>query len=399
MDKSSAIANPDYALREARSDCPLCGSRDLFEMLSFETPVMCNVLFSERQTARDADRGRLTLAYCQRCSHVFNSTFEEDKVCYTPNYNSSLEHSAHFRAFAAALAERLNRSYKLLGKTVVEIGCGKGEFLDRLCGVANAQGVGFDTSADDRRMPNTSNVRFIRDYFNETYTDVRPDLLIGRHVLEHIAEPVQFLESLRRHPSIKPDTTFYFEMPNGLYTFRDHGIWDLIYEHVSYFTEASLSMAFERAGFELLDVGTSFSEQYIYVEARPSPSRTSDIVRNHEGIKRLIESFGEIYQQKIKRWAQFVSRHDARETVVWGAGSKGITFVNAVPGAEQLRALVDLNPRKQGRFAPLHGTPVVCPDDLSTEQPKSIIIMNPVYCDEISRVVAACAPTAELVLA
>jgi hypothetical protein len=36
---------------------------------------------------------------------------------------------------------------------------------------------------------------------------------------------------------------------------------------------------------------------------------------------------------------------------------------------------------------------------LSKQQPRSIIIMNPVYCDEIARIVAAVAPTAELLLA
>lgn len=399
MDKSSEKTVPDDVVPVRRNDCPLCGSNDLFEMLAFDTPVMCNVLFPERQVARDADRGRLTLAFCKSCSHAFNSTYEENKISYTPNYNSSLEHSGHFRAFAAALADRLNRSYELSGKTVVEIGCGKGDFLNRLCTVANAQGFGFDTSVADRQAPSNSKVRFIQDYFDESYIDVRPDLLIGRHVLEHIGEPVAFLESLRRHPSINPETLFYFETPNGLYTFRDHGIWDLIYEHVSYFTEASLSMAFERAGFEVLDVGASFSDQYVYIEARPRSAQRSNTTRNHGDIKGLVESFQEIYHHKIQRWAQYVSRHDAGETVVWGAGSKGITFVNSVPGGEQLRALVDLNPHKQGRFAPLHGTPVVRPDDLSRQQPRSIIIMNPVYCDEIARIVAAVAPTAELLLA
>jgi 2-polyprenyl-3-methyl-5-hydroxy-6-metoxy-1,4-benzoquinol methylase len=334
MDESSENAVRDDALLVRRIDCPLCSTLDLFEILAFDTPVMCNVLFPERQVARDADRGRLTLAYCQNCSHVFNSTYQENKVCYTPNYNSSLEHSAHFRAFAAALTDRLNTSYKLLGKTIVEIGCGKGDFLNRLCTVADAQGVGFDTSVDDQWMPSSSKVRFIRDYFGESYTDVRPDLLIGRHVLEHIGKPVAFLESLRSHPSISPETVFYFETPNGLYTLRDHGIWDLIYEHISYFTEASLSMAFELAEFEVLDVGTSFSDQYVYVEARRGPARKPNATRNSEDIKALAATFREIYHHKIDRWAQYVSTHGAGETVVWGAGSKGITFVNEIRQGE-----------------------------------------------------------------
>ncbi|WP_395666363.1 class I SAM-dependent methyltransferase [Methylocella sp.] len=382
----------------ARENCPLCGGARLFKTVDFETPVMCNILFAERQTARDADRGRFTLAYCEDCSHLFNSSFQEEKISYTPNYNSSLEHSARFREFAASLAGRLNDAYGLAGKTIVEIGCGKGDFLKRLCGLADAQGIGFDTSVDDEQTP-TRNVRFVQEYFGATHGRVRCDLVIGRHVLEHVGDPVGFLESLRRHPGVGADTVFYFETPNALYTLRDHGIWDLIYEHVSYFTQSSLAMAFERAGFEILDAGTAFSEQYVYVEARPrrAPARRAGTV--DAGLRPLVESFRETYNRKVERWTNYISTPDAEDTVVWGAGSKGITFMNVVPGADQLRALVDLNPDKQGRFAPLHGTPVVRPDELAMRPPKSIIIMNPVYGDEIARAAAACAPAATLMLA
>jgi hypothetical protein len=111
-------------------------------------------------------------------------------------------------------------------------------------------------------------VRFVNDWFSNAYADVRPDLVLCRHVLEHIAEPVAFLRTLRTHPSVSPATVFYFEVPNALYTLRDMGIWDIIYEHVSYFTPDSLCTAFNVAGFEVLDVGALFGDQYLYIEAK-----------------------------------------------------------------------------------------------------------------------------------
>ncbi len=83
---------PDYSSSTGRTCCPVCGGRNLFRLLAFDTPVLSNVLFPEKQSARATESGRLTLTHCQTCSHVFNSTYEEDKVHYTPNYNSSLEH-------------------------------------------------------------------------------------------------------------------------------------------------------------------------------------------------------------------------------------------------------------------------------------------------------------------
>jgi 2-polyprenyl-3-methyl-5-hydroxy-6-metoxy-1,4-benzoquinol methylase len=154
------------------------------------------------------------------------------------------------------LAERLNATCDLEGKTVIDIGCGKGSFLKRLCAVCSADGIGFDKSFEDTRGEAVSGVRFINDWFQDADADMKSAFVSCRRVIERIAEPVAFLRALRVHPGIQPETVFYFEAPNTLYMLRDLGIWDLIYEHVSYFTPISLRASFEIAGFEVLDAGT-----------------------------------------------------------------------------------------------------------------------------------------------
>jgi hypothetical protein len=84
---------------------------------------------------------------------------------------------------------------------------------------------------------------------------------------------------------------------------------------------------------------------------------------------------------------------------VWGAGSKGVTFVNAVPGANRISALIDVNPHKQGRFVPGTGAPVLPPDALRGRRLQSIIVMNPLYRDEIASTAAALGLTPEIVIA
>lgn len=382
-----------------RKHCPICGKGELTIILKFTAPQLCNVLFSDRDSARATETRPVTFAYCRNCTHCFNGTFDASEIGCTQHYDSSLEHSLYFAAFAEDLVARLNRSYVLADKTIVEIGCGKGGFLKRLCTLSNSRGIGFDTSYEGDWGQPVPGVYFVKDYFSEAYADLRPDLLVCRHVLEHIAEPVKFLRSLYLHPGIRAETCAYFEVPNALYTLRGNGIWDLFYEHVSYFTKASLRMAFELAGFEVLDCGTSFGEQYLYIEVRPKPARRAASSVDQDRIRPLVNSFAEAYRAKIEHWSRYIAARAAPEIVVWGAGSKGITFVNAVPGAGDIGALVDVNPFKQGRFVPIHGTPVVSPGDLSARRPRSIIIMNPIYSDEIARMTAEYAPDAELILA
>ncbi|MCI0540694.1 MAG: class I SAM-dependent methyltransferase [Verrucomicrobiales bacterium] len=391
---------PPACEAHTRVDCPVCGGRDLLSSVTLEAlPVLCSTLHVDAESSFGAEVGRFSTTFCRSCSHVFNATFEEDRVGYTQRYDSSLEFSPHFVAFEQALVQRLNGTYVLKGKTIIDIGCGKGGFLRRLCAMSGANGIGFDKSFEMTRCETIAGVRFVNDWFQNTYTDVKPDFVSCLHVIEHIAEPVPFLRALRAHPAIRPETVFYFEVPNALYTLRDLGIWDLIYDHVSYFTPLSLRTAFEATGFDVLDAGTAFGDQYLYIEARPGAGGPPRLSAENGEIESLVRDFDNAYRGKIKRWRHYLAARDPGRIVVWGAGSKGVTFVNVVPGAERIGALVDVNPHKHSRFAPRTGTPIRAPEALRGQPVESVIIMNPLYQDEIARTVAALGLTPEIVVA
>jgi 2-polyprenyl-3-methyl-5-hydroxy-6-metoxy-1,4-benzoquinol methylase len=192
-----------------RVDCPVCGRQDLLSSVTFEAlPILCSTLYSDAESSRGAEVGRFSTTFCRSCSHVFNATFEDDRIGYTQSYDSSLEFSPRFAAFKEALAERLNATYALKGTTIVDIGCGKGSFLRRLCAMSGADGIGFDKSFEMTRGEAVPGVRFVNDWFQNAYADVQPDFVSCRHVIEHIAEPVAFLRALRAHPAIQPETVF-----------------------------------------------------------------------------------------------------------------------------------------------------------------------------------------------
>jgi hypothetical protein len=320
---------------ETRVDCPVCSGRDL----------------------------------------LFSVTYRIDG--HTQSYDSSLEFSPRFAAFEEILAERLNATYGLEGKTFVDIGCGKGSFLRRLCAVSGADGICFDKSFEETRVETVPGLRYVNDWFQDAYADVQPDFVSCRNVIEYIAEPVAFLRALRTHPGIGPETVFYFEVPSALYTLRELGIWDLIYDHVSYFTPPSLRAAFEAAGFEVLRTGTSFGERYLYIEAKPGFNYPPALSSETGKIEALVRDFDNAYRDKLKRWRRYLATRDPGKIVVWGAGAKGVTFVNVVPGADRIGAFVDVNPHTHGRFAPRTGTPVLSPEALRGQPVESIIIMNP----------------------
>ena len=69
--------------------------------------------------------------------------------------------------------------------------------------------------------------------------------------------------------------------------------------------------------------------------------------------------------------------------------AKGVNFLNVVPGASAMNAVIDLNPHKQGRYASGTGTPIVSPAELVGRRISSVIVMNPVYYQEIVEMASA----------
>jgi hypothetical protein len=71
--------------------------------------------------------------------------------------------------------------------------------------------------------------------------------------------------------------------------------------------------------------------------------------------------------------------------VIWGGGSKGVTFLNALKAEREVEYVVDVNPRKQGRFVAGTGQEIVAPEFLVDYGPHAVLVMNPIYEGEIRR--------------
>ena len=82
-------------------------------------------------------------------------------------------------------------------------------------------------------------------------------------------------------------------------------------------------------------------------------------------------------------------RRSGQHAVVWGAGAKGTIFINTLREHHQIQYVVDINPHKQGSYISGTGQKIVAPEALREYRPDFIILMNPIYRDEVERIVAA----------
>ena len=100
-----------------------------------------------------------------------------------------------------------------------------------------------------------------------------------------------------------PDAVLFFEVPNVLYTLRDMGIWDLIYEHFSYFNSFSITNLFRRSGFEVLDVYETYDSQFLCLEARLDEDNENSELLVSEEIAGYVHRFQKQYIDKKEAFA------------------------------------------------------------------------------------------------
>jgi SAM-dependent methyltransferase len=361
-----------------------------------EVPVFCNVLWGSREKALKSARGEIRLHFCVDCGHVFNAKFDPRLVQYDTLYENSLEYSPLFRNYLDELAERLVQRYHLHQKDIVEIGCGQGGFLKRLAERGGNRCTGFDPSFDERKKVRSradADYDIVRDYYSEKYAAYPADFIASRQVLEHIVTPRKFMTSIRRSIGGKTGTVVFIEVPNALFSIEKHGIWDLIYEHCGYYTSPSLGRLFTETGFKPLRIEESFGGQYLCIEAETASGSTS-VTRERfspsiEYLTDCINGFSDNYRQTVSYWRDELQRMQLKgiRPVVWGAGSKGVTFLNLMPGGGIIDYVVDINPHKKGLYIAGTGQRVVSPEELVNIRPQVVITMNPLYTDEIKSMI------------
>lgn len=275
-----------------------------------------------------------------------------------------------------------------------------------LCELGNDSGIGFDSSYVERpeHKELSGRIEFVQDFYSERYANYQGDFVCCRQVLEHVQTPHDLLgplhKALESRPKNRSETTVFFEVPNALYTIGNLMIWDIIYEHCTYFTPVSLSYAFESAGYKVSATKEEFGGQFLSIEAQAVEK--SGLPAVDEGaiasLSADIASFKSRLQTLTQQWKTDISElsRQGKKVVIWGSGSKGVTFLNLLASNSDIKYAVDINPRKQGKSIPGTGQEIVPPEQMARYRPDVVIVMNPLYVKEIAESLRAMGLTPQI---
>jgi len=370
-----------------KSICPICSSSSVEEFLQREQiPVHQNLVMKDYDSAVSIERGDLNMQVCNECGFVFNKTFELTKLAYGKNYDNTQSCSPHFNDYLEQITNYLISEKKVRNSKIVEVGCGKGTFLKNLISnkSANNIGYGFDPSYVGPHSDLDGNLKFEQRYYGADCTDIAADVVICRHVIEHVPSPIKLLRAIKQALEKSSNARVFFETPCVEWILRNKVIWDFFYEHCSLFSTTSLTTAFEIAGFKVDKVKHIFNGQYLWLEASIS-NKYVTVTKNVGDIPKLATEFVLSEHNLKNKWNKICSNilNMKGKIGVWGGGAKGMTFVNLIdPSGKLIDCIVDLNPNKQGCYSPGTGHPIIGYQELKERGITHAILMNPNYRDE-----------------
>lgn len=353
-------------------------------------PVNSCLLVESAEAARRFPLGDIELGACGSCGMVSNLAFDPVLTEYSGRYEETQAFSPTFNRFQEALATDLVERLGLRGVTVVEIGCGKGEFLALLCRIGDNTGIGFDPSFDPtRKVGEGLRLHVHRQFFDEHSAGDIGDLVICKMTLEHIPETAAFARALRRALRTDTGARLFIQVPESLRILETCAFEDIYYEHCSYFSPGSLARLFRSVGISVERLERAYGAQYLTLEGSVEMISSVGNLPAEEPsgkVLQLARDFSSRCQRKIDEWRAVIrDRSAAGPIAVWGSGSKAVAFLHATrPESMAVEQVVDINPHRQGHYMPGTGQRIVAPAELAQLQPATVIIMNPVYRAEIA---------------
>lgn len=345
---------------------PLTSSTNIEILYQQQTlPLFQNKVYNNAEQAINAETANVVLAQCLDSGFIFSGEFDIDRLNYDENYQNEQSNSAFFQAHLSEVIQLLQK-HNTLGGKVLEIGCGKGFFMDML----KEQGV--DISGIDPTYEGDSEL-IIKDYYSKHYFYLNADLIILRHTLEHIPDPLGFVQMIAESNGYKGK--IYIEIPTFEWISEHAAIEDVFYEHCNYFTKNTAHLLFDDAIIE-----HTFNGQYLSILA------DLNAVKKHVVEVQPIEKFNLSFDQTLERYQNLLKEHP--NVAIWGAGAKGSTFLNILDKDKSLvKAVIDINPKKQHKFIGGTGHPIIPPSQINEFGIQHILIMNPNYSSEIKRMV------------
>ena len=325
----------------------------------------------------------MTYAICLNCHFIFQSEYVGDDFLNYHYRNSWMLRNENLTDFEIDQNERqsefLSRNVALTGKRVLEIGAGAGAFLRHLH--ENFGCVTYYEELSDE----AKKVMALHDGLND-FRDLddgtKVDVVILRHVLEHIHDLQSFLNYL--HAVLEEEGYLFIEVPD--WSHLDKHVDPFIFEHLSQFNSAGLVQLLRRTRWQVEAL-----EKSIEPNDPATPNRVMRIIARRTtlpdlGDEVIVDTFRQFSEGHHNNWKtelNVILKGINEKTVALYPASH-LTFA-AITETDLMQSNVigmyDIDEKKQG--SKILGVEVFSPDILKQHQPDLVLIFTMAFEPEI----------------
>ncbi|MDA0241506.1 MAG: class I SAM-dependent methyltransferase [Proteobacteria bacterium] len=375
-----------------RSDCRLCGSENLTEVLCLAATPPANAFVPKDLRSTEQARFPLDVFFCEACGHVQLLDVVDPNVLFE-NYvyvsGTSPVFVDHFRHYAETLMSR----FPLEGRGfAVDIGSNDGTLL----GFFKENGhsvLGIDPAQEIARQATKNGIPTIADFLTPALADDivskhgKADFITANNVYAHVNELTELTASISS--ILGHNGVFTFEVSYLVDVYEDV-LFDTIYhEHLDYHTVGPLKTFFAANGLELFAaerVDTHGGSLRGYVQHQGGPHAANASVQDLIALEQRLGldqaatyiNFGNAIDARKQELTTLLTaiKADGKRIAGFGAPAKATTLMYHFGiGPKVIDFIVDDSPLKQNLYSPGLHLPVVSSDRLYAEKPDYVVIL------------------------
>jgi len=352
--------------------CRVCGQKFFEEpLLKYNNMPKAAQFMPDAKSLKNETGVDLEVCQCSGCGLVQLSNSP------VPYYREVIRASAvseEMKIFRQKQFSDFVQKYSLKNKKIVEIGCGRGEFLSIMQEFA-IQSFGLEFSehsvSDCKKMGLKVSPGFVEtdDY---KINDGPFDAFFILNFLEHLPEPNATLRGI--YNNLNNEGIGLIEVPNFDMILQKKLFSEFISDHLFYFTEETLKFTLELNGFEIIDCKIQWYDYIISAAVRKKKKTDlSDFQNDRLKLKEEIENY--------------LSNFKNKKVAVWGASHQALAILSLLDLSGRIEYIIDSAKFKQGKYTPATHIPIVAPDKLNSNPVDAVIVMAAGYSDEVAKII------------
>ncbi|MCD4722137.1 MAG: class I SAM-dependent methyltransferase [Desulfobacula sp.] len=315
----------------------------------------------------------VNLCYCKECGLLqLTDPIPSEKLYSTYNWLSSWKPNPQIPGVLSLIKELpgINKSSK-----IIEIGSNDGSFLNDLRKLGFQNIYGIEPSSDGVASAVQNGIDTLPGYFtNKTALSIaqekgRPDLIISRHVLEHVQDLILFIEGIQT--LLKEDGYILIEVPDTDFILEEMDYSQIWEEHTNYFSLKTLNRYLSQIGISQVYSGkVQFSGQsLIYIGKRQKnyPVTQPDLSKQTQKVLQFKEQWPD-FKDGVQIYLDGFKKKN-KKIAVYGAGCRACSLINFTGISKYIDFIVDDQPEKLNSFLPGSKLPIL---------DRSALISNPI---------------------